>query len=136
MKYYEDECRFNGVYSRDNLCKIKDGVYIINLDDYSDIGSHWVALWVNNKNVPYFDSFWVEHIPKEIMKFIENKNITTNIFRIQAYHSIMCEYFCFGFIDFMFKGTTLTEYTNLSSPNDLKKNGDTILKYFMNNTSV
>ena len=58
----------------------------------------------------------------------------TNIFRIQAYDSIMCGYFCIGFIDFMFKGKTLTKYTNPFSPNDLKKNDDTILNYFMNNT--
>ena len=66
MKYYENESRFNGVYSRDNLPnKIKDGAYVINLDEYSDIGTDWTALWVNN-NVAYFDSFGVEHIPKEI----------------------------------------------------------------------
>ena len=99
MKYYENESRFNGVYSRDNL-SIKDGAYIINLDAYSDIGTHWVALWINNNNVTYFDSFGVEHIPKEIKAFIKNRNIETNIFRIQAYDSIMCEYFCIGFIDF------------------------------------
>ena len=135
MKYYENESRFNGVYSRDNLPnKIKDGTYVINLDEYSDIGTHWVALWVNNNNVTYFDSFGVEHIPKEITKFIKNKNIKTNIFRIQAYDSIMCGYFCIAFIDFMLKGKSLTEYTNLFSPNDFKKNDDTILNYFMNNT--
>ena len=135
MKYYENESRFNGVYSRDNLPnKIKDGAYVINLDEYSDIGTHWVALWVNNNNVTYFDSFGVEHIPKEIIKFIENRNIKTNIFRIQAYDSIMCGYFCIGFIDFMFKGKSLTDYTNLFSPNDFKKNDDAILKYFINNT--
>ena len=90
MKYYENEPRFNGVYSRDNLSKIKDGAYIIHLDEYSDIGNHWVALCVNINSVTYFDSFGVEHIPKEILKLIENRNITTNIFRIQAYDSIMC----------------------------------------------
>ena len=134
MKYSENKSRFNGVYSRDNLSKIKDGAYIINLDDYSDIGTHWVALWVNNNNVTYFDSFGVEHIPKEIIKFIENRNIKTNIFRIQTYDSIMCGYFCIGFIDFMLKGKSLTEYTNPFSPNDFKRNDDTILNYFMNNT--
>ena len=132
MKYYKNESKFNGVYSRDNLSKIKDGIYIINLDEYSDIGTHWVALWVNN-NVTYFDSFGVEHIPKEIIKFIENRNIKTNIFRIQAYDSIMCGYFSIGFNDFMFKGKSLTDYTNLFSPNDFQKNDDTILKYFINN---
>ena len=107
QKYYQNEPRFNGVYSRDNLPKIKDGAYIINLDEYSDIGTHWVALWVNNNNVTYFDSFGVEHIPKEIKKFIKGKNIKTNIFRIQACDSIMCGYFCIGFIDFMLAGKTL-----------------------------
>ena len=134
MKYYENEFRFNGVYSRDNLSKIKDGAYKINLDDYSDIGTHWVALWVNNNNVTYFDRFGVEHIPKEIIKFMENRNIKTNIFSIQTYDSIMCGYFCIGFTDFMFKGKSLTDYTNLFSPNDFKRNDDTILNYFMNNT--
>ena len=134
MKYYEKKSRFNGVYSRDNLSKIKDGAYIINLDEYSDIGAHWVALWVNNNNVTYFDSFGVEHIPKEIKTFIKNKNIKTNIFRIQAYDSIMCGYFCTGYIDFIFKGKSLTDYTNLFSPNNFKKNDHTLLKFFMNNT--
>ena len=103
QKYYENEPKFNGVYSRNNLSKIKDGAYIINLDEYESIGTHWIALYVNAKNVTYFDSFGVEHIPKEIKKFIGNKNIITNIYGIQAYDSIMCGYFCIGFIDFMLK---------------------------------
>ena len=66
QKYYQKELRFNGVYSRDNLpIKTKDGAYVINLDEYSDIGNHWIALYVLN-NVTDFDSFGVEHIPKEI----------------------------------------------------------------------
>ena len=65
QKYYQNEPRFNGVYSSDNLPKIKDGVYVINLDKYSDTGTHWVALYVHNNNVIYFDSFSVEHIVKE-----------------------------------------------------------------------
>ena len=66
------------------------------------------------------------------MKFIDSqrKNIIKNIFRIQAYDSIMCGYFCIGFINFMFNGNSLTDYTSLFSPNDLKKNDDIILKYF------
>ena len=129
--YYQNEPRFNGVFSRDNLPNtIKNGAYVINLDEYHDIGTLWMALYVNNKTVTYFDSFGVEHIPKEIMKFIDNKNIITNIFRIQAYDSIKCGYFCFGFINFMFKDNSLTDYTNFFSPNDLKKNDDIILKYF------
>ena len=91
---------------------------------------------MNNNNVTYFDSFGVEHIPKEIKEFVKNKNITANIFRIQAYDSIMCKYFCIGFIHFMFKGKTLSEFTNLFSPNNFKKNDDMILKYFMNNAYV
>ena len=118
QKYYQNELRFNGVYSRDNLPKIKDGAYVINLDEYSDIGTHWVALYIQNNDVTYFDSFGVKHIPKEIRTFLSNKNIKTNIFRIQAYDSIMCGYFCIGFIDFMLAGKTLTEFTNLFSPNN------------------
>ena len=71
---YENESRFNGIYSRDNLPnKIKNGAYVINLDEYSDIGTHWIALYVKNNDITYFDSFEVEHIPKEILKFIKNK---------------------------------------------------------------
>ena len=92
--YYQNEPRFNGVYSRDNLPdRIKGAAYIINLDEYSDIETHWVVLYVNNKTVTYFDSFRVEHIPKEVKKFINNKNITADIFRIQAYDSVMCGFF-------------------------------------------
>ena len=87
----------------------------------------------NNDNVIYFNSFGVEHIPKEIRAFINNKNIKTNIFRIQAYDSIMCGYSCTGFIDFMFAGKTLIEYTNLFSPNIKKKKDSIILNYFMSN---
>ena len=91
MKYYENESRFNSVYSRDNLPnKIKDGAYVINLDVYSDIGTHWIALYVKNNVATYFDSFGVEHIPKEIKTFIKNRNIKTKILRIQAHDSIMC----------------------------------------------
>ena len=112
--YYQNETRFDGVYSRDNLPdKIKDGAYVTNLDQYSDIGTHWIALYVNTKTVTYFDSFGVEHIPKGIKKFIKNKNIIANIFRIHAYDSVMCR-----FIDFMLKGNNLIDFTNLSSPNN------------------
>ena len=60
----------------------------------------------------------MEHIPKEIKAFIGNKNIKTNIFKIKAYDSIMCRYFCIGFIDFMLAGKTLTDFTNIISPNN------------------
>ena len=123
QKYYQNEPRFNGVFSRDNLPNnIKNGAYVINLDEHHDIGTRWVALYVNNKTIIYFDSFGVEHIPKEIMKFIgNNKKIITNIYTIQACDSIMCGYFCIGFINFMLDDNSSTDYTNLFSPNDLKK---------------
>ena len=75
-------------------------------------------MYVQNNNVTYFDSFGVEHIPEEIKTFIGNKKIKTSIFRIQAYDSIICGYFCIGFIDFMLAGKTLTDFTNLFSPNN------------------
>ena len=132
--YYRIEPKFNRVFSRDNLPNIiKNSAYVINLDEYHDIGTHWVALYVNNQTVTYFDSFGVEHIPKEIMKFIGNKNKITNIFRTQAYDSIMYGYFCIGFINFMFKGNSLTDLTNLFSPHDFRKNNDIILDYFLAN---
>ena len=90
-------------------------------------------MYVNNNNVTYFDSLGVEHIPKEIKEFVRNKNIKTNIFTIQAYDSVMCEHVSIGFIDFMLKRKTLTEFTNLFSPNNFKKNDDIILNYFMSN---
>ena len=93
-KYYKNEPRFNGVYSKDNLPKkIKNGAYVLNLDEYADVGTHWIALHVKGNEVIYFDSFGVEHVPKEIKKFIGLKNIKTNIFRTQADNSIMCGYF-------------------------------------------
>ena len=119
QKYYQNKPRFNGVYSRDNLPnKIKDGTYVRNLGEFSDIGIHWIALYAMNNSATYFDSFGVEHIPKEIKKFIGNKNIQVNIFRIPAYDSVMCGYFCIGFIDFMFKDKSLTDFTNLFSLNN------------------
>ena len=122
QKYYQNESRFNGAYSRDNPPnKIEDGAYVINLDEYSDIRTHWIALYALNNNVTYFHTFGVEHIPKEIKKFIGNKNIQANIFRIQEYDSLVCGFVCFEFIDSVSKDKSLTEFTNLFSPNDLKK---------------
>ena len=93
QKYHQNQPKFNGVYSRDNLPRIRDGAYVKNLDEYSDIGTNWIALYVQNDDVTYFDRFGVEHIPDEIKTFIGNKNIKTNSSRIQAYDSIMWEYF-------------------------------------------
>ena len=80
--YYQNEPKFN---------------------EYESIGTYQIAFYANTKNVTYFDSFGVEHVPKKIRKFIRNKNIITNIHRTQAYYSIMCECFCIRFIDFMLK---------------------------------
>ena len=131
--YYQNQPRFVDVYSRVNLPdQIKDGTYVINLDEYSDIGTHWIPLYVNNITFTYFDSFGLEHIPKEVKKFIGNRNIISNIYRIQNYVSIMCGYFCIGFIDYMFKGKSLTDYTCLFSSKNFKKNDDIILNYLLN----
>ena len=73
QKYYQIKSKFNGVYSRNNLSKINDGAYTINLDEYESIETHWIVLYVNDNNVNYFDSFGLEDIPKEIRKFIGNK---------------------------------------------------------------
>ena len=112
------------------LKKAKDGTYVINLDEYADVGTHWIALFCNRNEIVYFDSFGVEHVPEEIKEFIRNKNIKANIFRVQANDSVMCGYFCIGFIDFMLAGKKLTDYTSLFSPYDFKKNNDIILSYF------
>ena len=137
QKYYENEPRFNGIFSRDSLFnKIKDGAYVINLDEYEDIGTHWIALFCNRNEIVYFDSFDVEHIPKEIKEFIEklpkNRNIKANVFRIQENNSIMWGYFSIGFIHFMLVGKKLTDYTDLFSPYDFKKNDNIISSYFKN----
>ena len=118
QKYCKNEPRFNGVFSRNNLPKKKDGPYVINLDEYGDVGTHWIALFCNRNKIVYFDSFGIEYIPEEIKEFIRNKNIKANIFRVQENNSIMCGYFCTGFIDFMVAGKKLTNYTNLFSPHD------------------
>ena len=95
---------FNTASSFNKLKKEKDGAYLINLDEHADVGTHWIALFCVRDEVTYFDSFGVEHIPQEIRKFIGNKNVKANIYYVQANDSVMCEYFCIGFIDFMLAG--------------------------------
>ena len=131
QKYYQNELRFNGVYSRDNMSEIKDGAYLMNTLIFFTL--LFDTSYVHNNNVIYFDSFGVEHNKKEIKAFINRAlSKTTNIFRIQAYYLILCGYFCIWLIDFMLEGKTLTQFTNLFSPN-FKKNDDIILNYFMSN---
>ena len=83
-KYYQNKPRFHGPYSRSNLPNY-------NLPEYNTVGTHSTAFYVNGDNGTYFDDFGVEHIPKEIEKFVKNKNIKTNIYRMQANDSIICE---------------------------------------------
>ena len=75
-------------------------------------------------------SFGVERVPEEIKEFVGNKKIIANFFRVQRNDSVMCGYFCIGFIDFMLAGKKLTDYTSLFSPHDFKKSDDIILSYF------
>ena len=89
--------------------KIKKGVYVINLDEYADVGTHWIALFCNRNETVYFDSFGVEHVPEEIKEFVGNKDMKANIFRVQG-----------------------NNYTSLFSPHDFKKNSEIILSYFKN----
>ena len=101
--------------------KAKDRAYVINLDEYESIGTRWIAFYVNGNNIMYFYSFGIEHLPKEIKTFIGNKNILTNICRIQAYNLIMCGHFCIGYIRFMVKGKSLLDYTNQFSPKLMRR---------------
>ena len=134
MKYrsiIKNEPRFNGVYSRNNFPKkIKDEAYVINLDEYADVGTRWVDLFYNRSEILYFDSFGVENVSEEIKDFIRHKNLKVNFFRVQANNSIMWRYFCIGFIEFMFAGKKLTNFKRMFSPRDFEKNDDIILSYF------
>ena len=131
QKYYENEPRFNDAFSRNNLLlKIKDGACVINLDEYADVGMHWIALYSIKNEIVYFDSFGVEPVPEEIKEFVRNTNIIAYIFWVQANDSVMRGYFCIKFIDFMLAGKKMSDYTSLFSPYDFKKNDNIILRYF------
>ena len=108
------------------------GAYVINVDEYADVATHWIALFCSRSEIVYFYSFGVEHVPEEIKEIVGNKNIKANIFRVQANDSVMCGYFCIGLIDFMLVGKKLTDYTSLFSPHDFKKSYDITLPYFKN----
>ena len=117
------------VFILETIClkKIKDGIYVINLDKYADVGTHWMALFCKRSESVYFDSFGVEHVREEIKEFIGNKSIKANISRIRSNNSIMCGYFGIGFIDFMLASKKLTDFTSLLSPYD-----SIILSHFKN----
>ena len=122
QKYYQNGSRCNGVYSRNNLPKkIKDGAYVINLDEYADVGTHWIASFCNRSEIVYFDSFGVTHVPEEIKEFVRNKNIYLIFFEYRQNKSVICGYFCIGFIDFMLPGKKLTDFTSMLSPYDFKR---------------
>ena len=87
---------------------------------------------MNDNYITYCDRFGAKHFLKEIKTLTENKSIITNIYRTQAYDSTMCGYFGIGFIDFMCKGKSLTDFTNLFLPKNLKDNGKVMLNYFLN----
>ena len=131
QKYDQNEPTFNSVFSRNNLPKtINDGTIVINLDEYTDVGTHWIALFCNRTEIVYFDSFGVEHVLEEIKEIVANKNIIANIFWVQANNSGMCEHFCIGFINFMLAGKELTDFTSLFSHYNFKRNDNIILSYF------
>ena len=103
----------------------------MNLDEYKSIETYWRALYVNGYNVTYFDSFRFENTPKQLKKFIGNKNIITYIYKIPVKDSTTCGYIFIGFIIiFMLKGKILLGYINLLSPNGYEKYDKTILKNF------
>ena len=102
------------VFFQEIICpkRIKDGLYVINIDEYADVGTYWIVLFCNRSGIVYFDSSGVEHVPEGIKKFIGKKNIIANIFGAQGKNSIMCEYFCIGFIYCMLAGKKLTDFTS------------------------
>ena len=120
------------VFILETIClkKVKDRTCVINLDEYADVGTHWIALFCNRSEIVYFNSFGVEHVSEEIKEFVGNKNIIANIFWVQANNSVMCGYFWIGFIDFMLAGKRLTDFASMFSPYDFKKSDQIILSYF------
>ena len=126
QKYYQNDPKFKGVYSRNNLQDTeKDGTYI-NIVEYKSVRTQWMALYVYDNHVKYFVSFGDKNISKEIKKFIDNKNII-----IRASDSIMYGYFCIGFVNFMFKIKRLTAFKTLLLPNDFKHNDKVIPNSFL-----
>ena len=110
------------LFFQKKLPKIKDGVYVINLDDRKIKGTHWVSLFIGKKTAIFFDSFGIEYIPQEIVHITRDKSITHNTIRIQDNDSIMCAFYCVAFVEYMLAGKTLLDYTNLFSPNDYENN--------------
>ena len=116
-------------FSRNNLPRLKDGAYVINLDNKNSKETQLVSLFVNKNIAIYFDSFGIEYIPEEVLNKIKDKSITHNTYRIQDNESNTCGFYCLAFIKYMLTRTNLLDYTNLFSPNDYKKNDKIIYKY-------
>ena len=133
--YFKYEPRFNDVFSRNNLPRIKDGAYVINLNvkelvKENSKGTHWVSLFIDKNSAVYFDSFGIKYIFQEVLNKIKDKSITHNIFGIQDNEFIMCEFYCIAFIKYTPAEKNVLDYTIFFSPNDYKKNDKIIYKYF------
>ena len=136
-RYFKDEPKFIGVFSRNSLPKTnaKDGGYVVNLDERGSTGTHWVAMYIKGNKATYFDSFGIEHLPDELVRFLRGKDLDVNIFRVQSKQLVLCGYFCIKFLEHMFDGKTLIEYTRLFSPNDFEANDRVVLSLFGISTS-
>ena len=131
QKYDQNEQRFNDVCSRNNLSiKIKDWVYVINLNEYADVGTHWIALFCKRSEMVYLIVLVLNMFLKKLKNLLDIKNIEGNIFRVQTNYSVMCGCLCIGFIDFVLAGKRLTNVTSLFFPYDFKKNDNIVLGYF------
>ena len=131
QKYDQNEQRFNDVCSRNNLSKkIKDWVYVINLNEYADVGTHWIALFCKRSEMVYLIVLVLNMFLKKLKNLLDIKNIEGNIFRVQTNYSVMCGCLCIGFIDFVLAGKRLTNVTSLSFPYGFKKNDNIVLGYF------
>ena len=129
FKYFHYKSRFNGIFSRDDLPKIKDGSDVTNLDDKQSKGKHWVSLFTERNEGVYFDSFGTEYSHQEVLTKTKDKPVPHNIFRIQSVDSIMCKFYCIAFIEHMIVEKFLLEQTNLFSPNDFGNNHKITYKY-------
>ena len=104
--YFNFELRFNGTFSRNNLPRIKDGANVINFDNKKRKVTHWVSLFIDLNLAVYFDSSGIAYIPLKVLNKIKEKSVTHNIFRIQDNESIMSEFYCISFIEYMLTGKT------------------------------
>ena len=114
--------RFNSLFLKRKLHRIKNGAYVINLDDKQSKQTNCVSLFIERNAAVYFDSCGIEYVLQEVLSKIKDKSITRKISRIQNDNSIMCGFYCIAFIEFMIAGKILLDYIHLFSPNYYKKN--------------